>query len=192
MEPASALRASAGQSLSQAATITTPAMTQQGVILGTAAYMSPEQARGRTVDKRSDVWAFRAVLFEMLTGTRAFGGDDMSDTLANVLKTEPDWSKLPAQVPPRVTQTLRACLQKAPRQRVGDVQSLRLALEGAFDSEVSRHQSTRPPNAWQRLIALIVAGIVLVGLTVAITRQRISGASPHLQAGRVFHGLRSC
>ena len=76
-------------------TITTPAMTQMGVILGTAAYMSPEQAKGREADKRSDMWAFGAVLYEMLTGTRAFDGEDMSDTLASVLKSEPDWTRLP-------------------------------------------------------------------------------------------------
>ena len=102
MEPASAHGASAEQALSQAPTITTPAMTQAGMILGSAAYMSPEQAKGRTVDKRSDVWAFGAVLYEMLTGKRVFGGDDISDTLANVLKVEPDWNRLPGAVSARV------------------------------------------------------------------------------------------
>ena len=80
-------------------TITSPAMTQAGMILGTAAYMSPEQARGKTVDKRADIWAFGAVLFEMFTGRRAFGGDDVAETLANVINKEPAWDALPPAVP---------------------------------------------------------------------------------------------
>jgi serine/threonine protein kinase len=96
LEPAS----DALPTMSMSPTITTPAMTQAGMILGTAAYMSPEQARGKTVDKRADIWAFGAVLFEMLTGRRAFGGDDISDTLANVLKVEPPWDALPFGMSP--------------------------------------------------------------------------------------------
>ena len=80
-------------------------MTGVGVLLGTAAYMSPEQAKGREADKRSDIWAFGCVLYEMLTGKRAFEGEDVSDTLANVLKTEPDWKRLPATTPPAVLRT---------------------------------------------------------------------------------------
>src|SRR5207249_5049011 len=88
-----------GADAANSPTITSPAMTQLGVILGTAAYMSPEQAKGRPADKRSDVWAFGCVLYEMLAGKRAFEGDDVSDTLAAVLRGEPDWSALPAGVP---------------------------------------------------------------------------------------------
>jgi serine/threonine protein kinase len=84
---------------SQSPTITTPAMTQAGIILGTAAYMSPEQARGKTADRRADIWAFGVVLFEMLTGRRAFEGNDISVTLASVLKTDPDWKALPPATP---------------------------------------------------------------------------------------------
>ncbi len=83
-------------------TITSPAMTQAGMILGTAAYMAPEQARGTAVDKRADVWAFGVVLFEMLTGTRAFEGEGIADTLGNVMKVEPNWQRLPASLPPRL------------------------------------------------------------------------------------------
>ena len=117
-------------------TLTTPAMTQAGMILGTAAYMSPEQARGRTVDKRADVWAFGVVLFEMLTGTRAFPGDDLTDTLAAVVRSEPDWSLLPPALPPTLVVYLKRCLRKDPKQRVPDMASMRLALEGAFDVPV--------------------------------------------------------
>ena len=158
MEPLGAM----SPGMSQAPTITTPAMTQAGMILGTAAYMSPEQARGKAVNKRADVWAFGCVLYEMLAGKRAFGGDDISDTLANVLKTEPDWSKLPAAVPARVRQAIRACLQKDPKQRIGDVQSVRLALEGLFETGVSPTaealRALQP--AWRRTMPLALASLV--------------------------------
>ena len=85
------------------------------MILGTAAYMSPEQAKGRVVDRRTDVWAFGAVLYEMLTGRRAFEGEDVTDTLARILMKEPDWTALPATVPPAMTTVLRRCLQKDPQ-----------------------------------------------------------------------------
>ena len=115
-------------------TITSPAFTQAGVILGTAAYMAPEQAKGRFVDRRADVWAFGAVLYEMLTGRRAFAGDDISDTLVSVLRDDPDWSALPDDVPSSMRQVLRICLQKDPKKRVRDMSAVRLALDGAFDT----------------------------------------------------------
>ncbi len=115
-------------------TITTPAMTQAGMILGTAGYMSPEQARGKTVDKRADIWAFGAVLFEMLTGRRAFPGEDITDTLAAVVRSEPDWSLVPGTVSPTLLVFLRRSLQKDPKQRIPDIAAMRLALEGAFDA----------------------------------------------------------
>jgi serine/threonine-protein kinase len=158
--------------LSHSPTITTPAMTQAGMILGTAAYMAPEQAKGRTVDRRADVWAFGAVLYEMLSGHRVFAGEDISDTLANVLKTEPDWNRLPAEVSPRVRLALRACLQKDPKQRLGDVQSVRLALDGAFESAVPQTAALAaapPPRPlWKRAVPAIVAAVVagaIVGAT---------------------------
>jgi len=89
-------------------TITSPmAMTGAGVILGTAAYMSPEQAKGRPVDKRSDIWAFGCVLYEMLTGKRPFDGEDVSETLASVLRSDPDWKALPAETPPSIDRLIR-------------------------------------------------------------------------------------
>jgi Tol biopolymer transport system component len=142
--------------------------TQAGMILGTAAYMSPEQAKGRTVDKRSDVWAFGAVLYEMLTGHRVFGGEDVSDTLANVLKMEPVWERLPTEVPARVRQVLRACLHKIPKQRIGDMQSVRLALEGTF--ETTGPQTTVSATAGAprgRLAWTIAVGAMLVATALA-------------------------
>jgi hypothetical protein len=170
MEPA----AGSPPSLSMSPTITSPAMmTGVGMILGTAAYMSPEQAKGRTVDRRADVWAFGAVLYEMLSGHRAFVGEDISDTLANVLKTEPDWSRLPAETSPRVRLALRACLQKDPKQRIGDLQSVRLALDGAFeavavhpaDAQVAR--VVRPPM-WRRALSLVVTAVVVAAAAAGV------------------------
>jgi Tol biopolymer transport system component len=102
--------------------------TAAGLVLGTAAYMSPEQARGKPVDKRSDVWAFGVLLFEMLAGRRLFEGETVSDTLAAVLKTEPDWSALPASTPPHVRRLLRRCVERDARQRLRDVGEARIAL----------------------------------------------------------------
>src|SRR6266545_2483035 len=115
-------------------TITSPAMmTRIGVILGTAAYMSPEQAKGRAADKRSDVWAFGCVLYEMVTGRRAFEGEDISDTLASVLRGEPDWTALPANVSPAIVALLRECLDKDRRRRIGDLSTARFIIDhGAY------------------------------------------------------------
>ena len=107
--------------------------TQDGVLLGTAPYMSPEQARGRTVDKRTDIWAFGCVLYEMLTGVPAFAGDGVTEVLANVIKTEPDWTALPTETPAALRLCLQRCLQKDPRQRFHDIADVRLAIEGAFE-----------------------------------------------------------
>ena len=157
--------------LSQAPTITTPAMTQAGMILGTAAYMSPEQARGKTVDKRADIWAFGAVLYGMLTGQRAFGGDDVAETLANVINREPAWEVLPTALPPHVRQTLRVCLRRSLRERVPDIGAARLALEGAFETPtlqgaaVPIAPSRRDLRVWMAmagvcaLVALMVSAI---------------------------------
>jgi Tol biopolymer transport system component len=126
--------AAASPSVSRSPTISTPAMTQTGVILGTAAYMSPEQARGRAVDQRTDVWAFGCVLFEMLTGRRAFDAGDVSLTLARVLERDVDLTALPTTVPPRVRQVIAVCLRKDPRQRLHAMGDVRLALDGVFET----------------------------------------------------------
>ena len=101
--------------------------TMQGVLLGTAAYMSPEQAKAKTVDRRADIWAFGCVLYEMLTGKMAFHGEAVTDTLASVIKEEPDWSQLPSATPPHVRVLLRRCLQKDVRQRLRDIGDARIA-----------------------------------------------------------------
>src|SRR4029077_5509532 len=121
------------ENVTQSPTITTPAMmTGVGMILGTAAYMSPEQARGKTVDKRADVWAFGVVVFEMLTGQRLFTGETISDTLASVLKHEPNWRTLPAATPTAVRRLLRRCLEKDRKRRLDSAADARLEIEEAL------------------------------------------------------------
>ena len=113
--------------LTQSPTITVGG-TQEGLILGTPAYMSPEQARGQAVDKRTDIWAFGCVLYEMLAGRVAFGAETMSDTIAAILQREPDWSVLPPSTPPAVRSLLRRCLQKDRKQRLRDIGDARAEL----------------------------------------------------------------
>jgi serine/threonine protein kinase len=150
-------------------TITSPAlMTSVGTLLGTAAYMAPEQAKGRAADKRSDVWAFGCVLYEMLSGRRAFEGDDVADTLANVLKVEPDWSRLPPSLPSAITVLLRRCLAKDARQRCGDMAAALILLEeSAHLSSVlpSSPSERQKPALWRRgaLPAVAVAAAALAG-----------------------------
>jgi Tol biopolymer transport system component len=147
------------------------AATRQGVILGTAAYMAPEQARGKTADRRADIWAFGVVLYEMLTGKRAFEGEDVSMLLAAVMKSEPDWERLPADLPPAVRVVLRRCLQKDPKQRLQAIGDVRLAMEGAFETVRSEAApaATQPAGWWRAVVvglATLVAGSVIAGLTV--------------------------
>jgi serine/threonine-protein kinase len=153
--------------VSQSPTITTPAMmTGAGVILGTAAYMAPEQARGKTVDKRADIWAFGCVLYEMLTGTRAFAGDDVSEVLASVLAREPDWARLPPSLSPALGTYIRRCLYKNPKQRIADAQDIRLALEGAFETAIAQAGAAVAVPVWRRG-ALASAAALLSGAVVA-------------------------
>ena len=151
---------------SQSPTLTAAA-TQMGVILGTATYMSPEQAKGKTADRRSDVWAFGAVVYEMLSGRRAFVGDDVSDTLVSVFRDHPDWSALHDDVPPSVRQAIQVCLQKDPKQRVRDVSAIRLAMEGAFETTVSAPSEpvVAPPLAvWQRPAPAAIGALALFAI----------------------------
>ena len=106
--------------------------TQAGIILGTAAYMAPEQAKGKPVDRRADIWAFGCVLYEMLAGTRPFEGETISDLLAAVIKSEPEWSALPQKTPPSMQRLIRRCLMKDPRQRLRDIGDARIAIEEAL------------------------------------------------------------
>jgi Tol biopolymer transport system component len=116
--------------------VVSPVHTRGKIILGTAAYMSPEQARGRSVDERTDLWAFGCVLFETLTARRVFEGEDVTETIALVVKGEPDWSLLPPETPAVIRSLLRQCLQKQPKQRLGDARAARLGIEDAIAQPV--------------------------------------------------------
>ncbi|MEO6214291.1 MAG: protein kinase [Vicinamibacterales bacterium] len=159
--------------------------TQIGMIIGTAAYMAPEQARGKVVDRRADIWAFGVVLFEMLTGGRAFEGDDMSDVLASVLKSEPDWSKVPAETPAAVRRLLRRCLEKEPRKRLSAIGDARLELD---DNEpVGATPTATPIPARASIIARVwpaIAGVVVTAVVAAIAWPA-SQSAPDLKVARL-------
>ena len=143
--------------------------TRVGVILGTAAYMSPEQAKGKQVDKRADVWAFGVVLYEMLTGKRAFAGEDVSETLAYVLTKEPGWGALPPKTPNTIRQVLELCLTKDVKRRVRDIGDVRLVMDGAFGIATAA-ASPKRTIGW-RMAAVAALGIVaLVWLVLLRTR----------------------
>ena len=115
--------------VSESPTITTPAVTEAGMILGTAAYMAPEQIKGAAVDRRVDIWAFGAAFYEMLSGRRVFKGDDVSDTLAAVLRQDVDWSALPAHTPAPVRRLIARCLERDVKRRLRDIGEARIALD---------------------------------------------------------------
>ena len=159
-------------------------MTQMGVILGTAAYMSPEQAKGRPVDRRTDIWAFGCVLYEMLTGKRAFEGDDVSDVLAHVLTKEPDWSALPATTPPLVRRLLMRCLAKAAKQRLHDCADGRFEIEEAIAGHgeaagQSPDRSLRSTRRWASL-ALVAALALVTGFAFGTAVWRVPSAAPQV------------
>ena len=158
VEPVAAM--SSSQSMSP--TITTPAMTQMGMLLGTAAYMAPEQARGKTVDERADIWAFGCVLYEMLTGKRAFDGEDIVDVLGAVARLDPDWTAIPEATPPVIRRLVRRCLEKDRTRRMADISTAVFLIEELRELPVDparRPVASRP--LWMRtLLALVAAGVV--------------------------------
>jgi serine/threonine-protein kinase len=150
----------------------TSAGTRVGVILGTAAYMSPEQAKGKPIDRRTDIWAFGAVVFEMLTGARLFDGETISEMIAGVLKSEPDWKMLPPATPPALKRLLRRCLEKDPRHRLRDIGDARVILEeimsGRADERPAEAVAVAPPPAKGPSLALLaVAALAAAAITAA-------------------------
>jgi serine/threonine-protein kinase len=152
----------------QGSTLTTPAVTQAGVVLGTAAYMSPEQARGKTADERADIWAFGCVLYEMLAGRSPFLSDDVTTTLARVLERDPDLGGLPDTTAPAVRRTIELCLQKDPRHRIADIRDVQLAITGDFEAgaagAATAVASTRRRALWLRYAGSLIAVGAVVGL----------------------------
>ena len=167
------------------------------MILGTAAYMSPEQARGKGVDKRADIWAFGAVPLEILTGQRAFAADDLSMTLAAVMLKDPVWAALPPATSPGVQQLLRRCLVKDPRQRIRDMGDVRLALENVNDPAPAADNRQPPALVWAAALTAIVSLAVAGFATFALwnrpttmpqtsTRLTIARASRRAREAAVF------
>ena len=153
-----------GSHLSQSPTATNSAMTGAGVILGTAAYMAPEQATGKPADARADIWAFGVILYEMLTGERGFRGATTLEVLSQVLQADPDWTALPIATPPTIRSLLRRCLQKDPTRRLRDIADARFQIEDALensgghpDPRVPARRHTRNQLAW---IAALIVGIL--------------------------------
>jgi Tol biopolymer transport system component len=163
---------------SQSPTVTS-AGTAANVILGTAAYMSPEQARGRAVDRRSDIWSFGCLLYEMLAGRQAFGGETVTDCLARILEREPDWSALPAATPEWVVDLLERCLRKDQRSRLRDIGDARIAIDEGLSGERAQPAGPRAPA---RLgTALLVVG---VGVAAAVAGMAIGRFGPGPGTGR--------
>jgi Tol biopolymer transport system component len=144
----------------------TAAGTREGVLLGTVAYMSPEQARGQTVDKRADIWAFGCVLYEMLTGRSAFGRATTTDTLAALVERDPEWSALPAGLSTNIRRLLQRCLEKDPKRRLRDIGDAKLEIEAAVDGDVTASVVAREPahaRPWRVVTAAAVLGAAVVG-----------------------------
>jgi serine/threonine protein kinase/Tol biopolymer transport system component len=157
--------ASAGEDPGKSPTLTLGA-TRLGVILGTAAYMSPEQASGKTADRRADIWSFGVVLFEMLSGKRAFEGESVSDTLATVLKLDPDWSVLPTDTPQAIRKLIQRCLKKDRKQRLQAIGEARIAIEETLNgtSQESEAVPTVAPRK-RSLVPWAIAGLLFAGLS---------------------------
>jgi Tol biopolymer transport system component len=188
LEPSDPSRLAGGAvGVTQSPTITTPAMmTGIGTILGTAAYMSPEQAKGRAADKRSDVWAFGCVLYEMLTGARAFHAHEVTETLAYVLTREPDWSALPSSTTAAVKRLLRRCLEKDRKRRLHDIGDARLELEELLsggdseDRQQGRRSTGRGRWFWPLAVTGIVVAVAIVSAAAAwyVARRDLPGPRP--------------
>ncbi len=159
--------ADADADLSKSPTLTA-ASTKLGVIIGTAAYMSPEQAKGKAVDRRADIWAFGAVLFEMLTGRQAFMGETVSETLASVMKDQPAWAQLPASTPARIRDLLQRCLVKDPKQRLRDIGDARIRLEEELSGVPEAMQAAAATAIATKRRAVPVIPVAIVALVAAV------------------------
>jgi Tol biopolymer transport system component len=162
--------------------------TQEGTILGTAAYMSPEQARGNAVDKRTDIWAFGCVVYEMLTGRAPFSGETVSDTIAAILGREPDWDALPSTTPPLIARLLQRALEKEPKQRLRDIADARIDLDEASGAgKVERSIDVPPPAGWRWWAAII--SIALASAVAGWSARRIDRAPDNPLSNATFTRL---
>jgi len=153
------------------------AATQAGMILGTAAYMSPEQAKGKAVDRRADIWAFGCLLYEMLTGKQAFEGETVSDVLAAVIMKDPDWNALPASTPAAIRKLLRRCLERDPKRRLQAIGEARVVIEGPEDDTAPKEPAVTAPIAdanWRHAWLWGIAGVLLGVLITAVILEVLS------------------
>ena len=172
-------------------TFTSPAMTQAGMILGTAAYMAPEQAKGKPVDRGADLWAFGAVFYEMLVGQPAFAGETVTDMLAAIVTRDPDWSRLPPDTPAGITRLLKRCLERDRRRRLADAGEARYQIEEALASPPSSSPAPRPvPRLFWRAVPWGIAALAVVMAAVLWFRQRPSAApeTPARYTLEIAHG----
>src|SRR5262249_29509988 len=158
--------------------------TMAGIILGTAAYMSPEQAAGKPVDKRSDLWAFGVVLLEMLTGRQAFEGETVSHVIAAVLTKEPEWAALPANTPPPIRKLLRRSLEKDKKRRIDSAADVRLEIEDAIagpsaDQDLAKHAA--PARRWRSVLPWAVAALAMISAVWAALRPGTTVVAPSLE-----------
>jgi serine/threonine-protein kinase len=179
LDPALAESASDANAAATPTVTSPPMLTSAGVVLGTAAYMAPEQARGRAVDRRADIWAFGCVLYEMLTAKRPFEGETLTDIVAAVIHSDPDWSRLPGTTPQPVRLLLRRCLQKDPRQRLQAIGDARVMIEEVLSGAVSEDEVPLR-RRWSKWWLASGAAGVLTGAAIAglIARQMTSSAEP--------------
>ena len=159
---AKAVEAAAAAGGTKSPTITSPAMTHAGVVLGTAAYMAPEQAKGKVVDRRADIWSFGGVLYEMLTGMRAFPGEDVTDTIVSIMSREPDWLKLPAETPQSIRTLLKRMLDKDARRRLRDVGEARVMLEDLAAGRTPAVQEAEPPSRRNWIVLAAASAVIIV------------------------------
>jgi serine/threonine protein kinase/Tol biopolymer transport system component len=157
--------------------------TRAGIILGTAAYMSPEQARGKPVDKRTDIWAFGCVLYEVLSGKRAFAGEDVTDTLAAIIRADPDWSQLPNDTPPGIRRLLRRCLEKDRKERLPDIGTARLEIKDALTAPVEIPLSAAAPRRNRDRLAWIsaLASVTLIAVGASLWARRPASLAPEIR-----------
>ena len=167
-------------------TLTSPAiLSGVGVILGTAAYMSPEQAKGRPADKRSDVWAFGCVLYEMLTGRRPFEGEDVSDTVASVLRGEPDWKALPAPLPPAIRLMIEGCLKKDRQERIADISTCLFILKQPDQLLGPPRASSAPRGPARRVPLFVLSALAVTAIAIAALWPRTSAPPPPIARFRI-------
>jgi serine/threonine-protein kinase len=181
-------RTPGGADVSQSPTLSVG--SARGVILGTAAYMAPEQARGLAVDKRADIWAFGCVLYEMLTGRQAFAGDSVSDSIASILTKEPDWTALPSSTPALLRRLLRRCLEKNPRERFHDMSDVRIEVADALLPLPGGplHSENAPATLRWRVAAIVLAALLACG-TMAAAVVWFLGEPPAAPVTRLSVGL---